>query len=174
MTFSRYRSSVARPTLAPSVICPPNRVRLHRHVPGPTDMHTALAQLPRRARMPARAVPTVTNDVRAQWEKWARKRYNDPQQVRAAVEAAMRHRGGSKADAATAAIKAATSVGIGAPPAGHAPVGDDSQSQAASGTANVASEFHWPAPPGTIVGYARRVQRQQQLSGGGAIQSVEF
>ena|GEM_PF-6091650 len=34
-------------------ICPPNRVRLHRDMAGPTDMHTALAQLPRRARMPA-------------------------------------------------------------------------------------------------------------------------
>jgi hypothetical protein len=118
-----------------------------------------------------------SDDVRAQWEKWARKRFTDPQQVGAAVDAAMRHRGGSKADAAAVALKTAISVGgAGTPPAvSHAsPRGRSQSPAAASGTVNVASEFERPAPPGTIVGYARRVQRQQQLTGGGAIQTIEF
>ncbi|WP_433603079.1 hypothetical protein ACQPXH_15815 [Nocardia sp. CA-135953] len=95
-----------------------------------------------------------TTDKRRQWEAWARRNIDgNESQRQAAVDAAMLAavRGASSQESAAAGIAAA---------------------QAAEAPA--AAEFRDPALPGTIVGYARRIQRQQQLSDFGSLQTVEF
>lgn len=88
---------------------------------------------------------------RVQWETWARQKIaGSEEQIQAAVDGAMR-----------AVLNGATS-----------------QEAAAAGKAAaanyVAPELRRPAPTGAIVGYARRVQRNQQLTGSGALQTLEF
>jgi hypothetical protein len=104
--------------------------------------------------------------TRDRWEIWFRKRLgNDDKRIQAAVDAAMRKalNGASSQDAALAGIAAAAAV-------------------LPDVTTSSTSGHHPPdIPPnlesmqsGTIVGHARNVRQQSQLSGGGSIITLDF
>ncbi|QLY29329.1 hypothetical protein [Nocardia huaxiensis] len=94
-------------------------------------------------------------DKRRQWEAWARRKFGDNEtQARAAVDAALR------AAASGASSQEAAAAGLAAGQAHEEP--------------DVPPELLEPAPRGTVVGYARRIRQQQQISDVGSLQTLEF
>lgn len=107
------------------------------------------------------------NPKRDEWVEWARRNVDgDEQAIQRAADAALRSlRAGATANQAADTARAAA--------ADPTPPQDLHRAQTES-EPQVAPSVDVNAPPGTIVGRAKRVSKQQQLASGGSIQTLEF
>lgn len=107
--------------------------------------------------------------ARAGWNEWARREFgDDPARAQAAADAAIQalYQQADTKECMAAGIAAARAI-----PSSHA-----ARASGAGQQPPQAAELLKPGRPGTVVGYARSVQKTSQFTGGGGspIQTVEF